>query len=145
MATAITVKPQDLQFTLMRLATFNDFKGDFVADSLIANDELWEGWILDRAAYGAEYHRRKFMEAREEQLALGKETKNEELPIEPIDLIRLRDIGAGYWNVDTLFILPTKGKEKDLELLVRREFHADEIDWVDGQDCGRPVLRVWWD
>lgn len=131
-----TASPQDLQFTLMRLATFNEFNGDAVADLLVEHSDLWEGWILDRSAYGAEYERRKLEEG---PLPPGK------LPVEPIDLIRLRDIGAGYWNVDTLFILPRKGKEKDLELLARKEFYADEIDWVDGQDCGRPVLRVWWD
>lgn len=143
MATRIT-SPQDLQFTLMRLATFNEFDGNTVADSLADHHDLWEGWILDRAAYGADYDRRKREKERAEQLELGKEPE-EKLAVEPIDLIRLRDIGAGYWNVDTLLILPVKGKEKDLELLAHKEWYADEIDWVDGQDCGRPVLRVWWD
>lgn len=136
-----TTTPQDLQFTLMRLATFNEFNGDFVADSLIANDEMWEGWILDRSAYGAMYSLRRL----EEKCTENGGPIEGQLPIEPIDFIRLRDIAGGYWNVDTLYILPKEGKEKDLELLAHKDWYADEIDWVDGQDCRRPVLRVWWD
>lgn len=136
-----TTTPQDLQFTLMRLATFNEFNGDVVADALIAHDDLWEGWILDRSAYGALYGLRML----EDKCIENGGPIEGQLSIEPIDFIRLRDIAAGHWNVDTLFILPVEGKEKDLELLVRREFYADEIGWVDGQDCRRPVLRVWWD
>jgi hypothetical protein len=128
----------------MRLATFNEFNGDAIADSLIAHDDLWEGWILDRAAYGAEYHRQRIGQEAQKQIELGQKPE-EKLHVEPIDFIRLRDIGAGYWNVDTLFILPIEGKEKDLELLAHKEWYADEVDWVDGQDCRRPVLRVWWD
>jgi len=135
MATATKTTPQDIQFALMRLSTFNEFDGDRVADSLIEHDDLWEAWILDRAAYGAEYHRRRIAEG---------DPPKSGLAVEPIDLIRLRDLKAGYWNVDSLYILPIKGKEKELELLAHK-WDADEIDWYDGQDCGRPVLRVWWD
>ena len=141
MATRVT-SPQDLQFSLMRQATFNEFDGDRIADSLVEHSDLWEGWILDRAAYRAEYSRKGLMEKVE---ANGNKPIEGQLPIEPIDLIRLRDIGAGHWNVDTLFILPREGKATELELLARRDWYADEIDWVDGQDCRQPVLRVWWD
>lgn len=132
-----TTTPQEVQFTLMRLSSFNNFDGDLVADSLLAHSDLWEGWILDRAGYYAESRRRDVYE--------NGGLKEGQLMPEPIDLIRLRDIAQGYWNVDTLYILPNKGKEKDVELLAHREWGADEIDWVDGADCGRPVLRVWWD
>lgn len=74
------------------------------------------------------------------------------------DLIPLRDIPNGYWNVDTLYILPVLGKESELEELAS-EWNADEISWLGGeQACGalgsyspegranpRAVLSIWWD
>lgn len=116
---------QALQFELMRKATFNEYNGDAIVDSLLAHQDLWTGVIMDRADYwykdgGAEGHS------------------------EPVDLIKLRDIGAGYWNVDTIYILAAEGKEDELELLVRREWPADEIDWMQNTHVGR-YLRVWFD
>jgi hypothetical protein len=138
---SLTVTPQDLQFTLMRMASFNNFDGGYVADSLAANSELWEAWILDRESYGAAYAMDQVRRAVEK----GEEPNKRFAKVTPIDLIRLRDLAAGYWNVDALYVLPVKGKEKDLELLARRDWGADEIDWVSGQDAGTEVLRVWWD
>ena len=39
---------QDLQFELMRLASFNEFDGNRVADDLLANSSLWSGALIDR-------------------------------------------------------------------------------------------------
>jgi len=131
MATRVTT-PQDIQFTLMRMATFNDFNGDLIADLLAEHSDLWTGFIMDRADY---YYESARSSGDKEQMKRHQE---------PVDLIRLRDIGSGYWNVDTLYLLAAKGKEKDLEILVRREFGADEIDWMNNTHVGR-YLRVWWD
>jgi hypothetical protein len=73
-------------------------------------------------------------------------------------LIQLRDIAGGNWNVDTLYILPRKGKEDDLESLARR-WDADEIYWIGGEEASlllgylspqtrhtpRQILALWWD
>ena len=115
---------QELQFALMRKATFNEFNGDHVVDSLLAHRDLWEGAVMDRADY---YYR-------------GGEGDH----AEPVDLIKLRDIAAGYWNVNTVYLLAATGQEDKLELLVRREWYADEIDWMHNTHVGK-YLRVWWD
>ena len=125
-----TRTPQDIQFELLRMSTFNDFDGNLVADSLEANKDLWKGFIMDRADYYYA-HAQSDPEAAERHQ-------------EPVDLIRLRDIGEGYWNVDTLYLLAAEGKEDKLELLARREWHADEIDWMNNTHVGK-YLRVWWD
>jgi hypothetical protein len=144
--TATITRPQELQLELLRLASFNDFDGDRVADSLLKNRDLWIAFLLDREAYSAEYRRREILET-------GR------LPIAPIDTIRLRDLAAGHWNVDALFILPASECEDKLFALAHT-WHADEIDWYDPLDAGsiwldepglggriivQKMLRVWWD
>ena len=145
-------KPQEIQVELMRISTFNDFDGDFVADSLLEHRDLWLGFILDREAYSAEWQRRKIVE----------EGISGRLPVCPIDTIRLRDIAAGYWNVDALFVLPAPGREDEL-LALAQTWRADEVDWCDPTDASfvsynspkigesfvgakvEKMLRVWWD
>ena len=75
-----------------------------------------------------------------------------------ISLIKLRDLPQGVWNVDTLFLLPERGREDQLENLART-WKADEIEWIGGEEADsalgrysledrnnpRQVLRVWWD
>lgn len=75
------------------------------------------------------------------------------------DLIKLRDLPDECWNVDTLWILPALGKEDAIEQLARDQWHADEVDWIGGEEaCGllgsyssttrknpRAILRCWWD
>jgi len=144
-------KIQAMLLKLMREASFNDFDGNIVVDSLLAHRDLWIACMIDREAYQASYER--------ERRANGE--KQGGLPVSPIDTIRLRDISEGYWNVDALFILPEPGKEDELELLARKEWNADEIDWYDPLDAGlimhgsyedtkgstrvEKMLRVWWD
>ena len=72
------------------------------------------------------------------------------------DLIKLRDISDGYWNVDTLFILPS-GKDNAKLATLAANWNADEIDWIEGDEAqrllgvggstykGLRILRVWWD
>lgn len=129
---------QELQFELMERASFNGFDGEKVVASLQNHSNLWRGVVMDRAYYG---------EANEHGWVSG-----------GVNLIKLRDIKDNYWNVDTLFILPTQGKETELELLAQ-EWGADEVDWVGGEEACRmlgsyspegrsnskAILRVWWD
>lgn len=115
---------QALQFELMRKASFNEFDGNHVVDSLLAHQDLWTGVVMDRADYWYKDGRNGHSE--------------------PVDLIKLRDIHEGYWNVDTVYILAAEGKEDALELLVRKEWGADEIDWMQNTHIGK-YLRVWFD
>lgn len=120
---------QELQFQLMRQASFNSFDGEKVVKSLLKHKDLWRGVIMDRAGYaGIDYSPYSAC----------------------IDLIKLRDIEDNLWNVDTVYILPKEGKEKELEKLAKT-WGADEVDYEDG-DLGtsgagvnNKVLRVWWD
>jgi hypothetical protein len=75
------------------------------------------------------------------------------------DLISLRDIQAGDWNADTLYVLAKRGKEDDLEKLANLNFDADDISWIGSdkackllgwhsQELGgnsRIILQCWWD
>jgi hypothetical protein len=73
-------------------------------------------------------------------------------------LIKLRDISDGYWNIDTLYILPVDGRENELMALAKK-WGADEVDWIGGEQAcmllgsysrgmdrkKKIILRVWWD
>jgi hypothetical protein len=73
-------------------------------------------------------------------------------------LIKLRDLSAQCWNVDTLFITPQPGREAELLALAKR-WNADEVDWLPAREAcdllgswspstrnnDQQVLRVWWD
>lgn len=152
-------KIQRIQLNLLRESSFNDFDGKMVGDSLMEHRDLWIAFLLDRECYGAASR----MNDQREKIRKGEPAG---LPICPIDTIRLRDLADGYWNVDALFVLPAPGKEDSLELLARRDWRADEIDWCDPLDAGsvwvygnkkpkigeqpqvitvEKMLRVWWD
>jgi hypothetical protein len=136
-----TINPiQELNLKLIRQASFNGFDGPMVVDSLLAHKDLWRAVIIDREG---------FVSFKEDGPNFSS----------AIDLIKLRDLESGYWNVDTLFILPVKGKEAELELLAR-DWYADEVDWYGGNEVAgaalgsynketaknpRVILRVWWD
>lgn len=126
MSTTTTVNEiQDLQLQLIRLSSFNAFDGGFVVDSLLAHRELWKGVIIDRAGYFNESCRRD-----------GRRC-------DPIDLIKLRDLHQGYWNVDTLYLTAADGCAEALEALAQT-WRADEVGW-DDDPCAGQVLRVWFD
>ena len=124
---------QELQFRLMRKASFNLFDGDKVVDSLIEHKDLWKGVVMTRAGYNAP----------------GAADYSE-----AIDLICLRDIESNMWNVDTVYILPEPGKEKELYKLAKT-WDADEVHWLPNTLSQRflgiggyknlKILRVWWD
>lgn len=74
------------------------------------------------------------------------------------ELLGLRDIADGFWNADTVWIIPTAGKKNELWALASG-WGADEVDWVGGTKAcqllgsyGEPLrsdskalLRLWWD
>lgn len=126
---------QALQFELMRRASFNNFDGERIVKELLAHPDLWEGVIMDRADY---FYSSALGETdakrRRERLAKHQE---------PVDLIRLRDIGEGYWNVDTVYLLPAEGKRRELEELVAG-WGADEVGWMQNSHVPE-YLRVWFD
>ena len=74
-------------------------------------------------------------------------------------LYPLRDMEAGQWSADTLYVLVREGRESELEELAREQFNADEINWIgndqslellgywkkDETHNSRLILSVWWD
>ena len=58
--------------------------------------------------------------------------------------VQLRELAAGRHHFDTLYILPKKGHEEELEALAKT-WHADEINWIHSKGIDTQVLRVWWD
>lgn len=74
------------------------------------------------------------------------------------NLVKLRDLQDGYWNVDTLYITPQLGKEQKLYDLAKK-WGADSQKWLGGDEaCGElgsysrglsknqnQVLVLWWD
>jgi hypothetical protein len=122
-------KIQELQLELMKLASFNSFDGNEVVKDLLKHQDLWKGCIIDRAGYSRAAYQGC------------------------IDLIKLRDIEDGIWNVDTIYILTSGVDDKKLEKLAKK-WNADEIDFLSDEDAGRSlgegptnhkVLRIWWD
>jgi hypothetical protein len=75
----------------------------------------------------------------------------------PLDLISLRDMEDGTWHADTVYIYPEDGYQSQLEELIREQFNADEIEWIDGSSAvemlgttevenkSHVILSVWWD
>ena len=130
-------RAQELQLELIKLASFNNLDGEQVVKDLLDNKDLWNGVIIGRDS-GA---------------VIDKVEVKDSLFISAgMDLIALRDIKSGY-NVDTIYIDTVPGKENKLELLIRRNWLADEIDWLEdkqvfnqlGTSAKHSILRVWWD
>ena len=124
---------QRLHLRLMEIATFNEYDGQKVVSDLLNNLDLWDACLMDRAGgYG------------------------------DVDLIKLRDmsqetrerLGYACNNVDTLYILPKKGKWGSLDRLAHG-WHSDEIDWIMQPRAGNllgasltkdaKILKIWWD
>ena len=69
------------------------------------------------------------------------------------DLICLRDLPDGEWNVDTLYILSSGEDDAALESLAL-VWEADEVSWLPDDEASprlgwwpasKRVLRCWWD
>ena len=125
---------QKLQFMLMLEGEFNQFDPFRVIGDLLANRELWQGAVMDRAFRASKERPDDFCQLW-------------------TNLIKLRDV-SHTWNVDTLFILTSAGTEERWTALVD-DWVADVTYWVEGQDAcqllgsGRPgknkILALWWD
>ncbi|HVG98718.1 MAG TPA: hypothetical protein VNK05_17560 [Chloroflexota bacterium] len=153
---------QRLQLELIRLHRFNRFDGRRVAGDLEAHRGLWEAAWMRRADL-LHILQLNLME----QLATG-ELDREHVLDEVLrrpeswtlaltmtdDLIPLRDLPEGHWNVDRLYVLARPDREAALEALART-WLADEVVWLDGRVAQvalgghwrrePQVLVVWWD
>ena len=131
---AVLTRPQKLVFMLMLEASFNQFDAFRVVGDLLRYRDLWEGVVMCRG----------FPMAR---------TPNDQYLHLHGDLIGLRDVARGYWNVDTVYILHRHENTSALTDLTKT-WQADEVDNYTGDQSGsllgaygldQPVLRVWWD
>ena len=118
-------KIQELNLELLKTVQFNFCDGKTIAAALIENRNLWKAVIMDRPHDG-----------------------------NYVDLIRLRDISTGRWNVDTLFILSSNKDDCKLEELAGG-WNADSIEWIEddkaenrlggSDDEHARILQIWWD
>jgi hypothetical protein len=127
---------QALNLELIRRASFNEFDGPRVADSLERHADLWLGAWMTRFGVHREEHPNWYP---------------------AMSLIALRDLPRDHWNVDTLVIL-VEDVEKARELAaiaeaenwdaddVHVEEHEEEISMALGispANCW--LLSLWWD
>jgi hypothetical protein len=124
---------QEIQLELIRRASFNQFDGKRVVNSLLANRELWIAVLMDRVVHVSQG-----------QLSTS-------------GLIKLRDMRSNHWNVDTLFVLaPDAGAGHKLAALAEEErWSCDEIVVHDDpQFVSRAlgeyphtgaIVEYWWD
>lgn len=101
-------KIQQLQFELLRDVRYNLFDGAKVVDDLLVWRDLWYAVIADRCASST-----------------GK------LYEQVIDLIRLRDIPRGYWNVDYVFIWTSDASLGRLRQMIEERWQANVVDVLD--------------
>lgn len=127
---AKTITEQELILSVIERMSFNYLDGAALVESLRANEDLWRAVVPgDVSGHSC------------------------------AGLVALRDLAGGNLSMDTLYLLPRGGKEEQLELLVRREWKADEIGWISGEAAcallgrwspklkmmDKQILRVWWD
>jgi hypothetical protein len=128
-------RPQKLELMLIMDARFNQFDPFRVVGDLLANRHLWDGALMTRG-YTAEDDAGKYKMTRLQS-----------------DLIALRDLPRGHWNVETLFI--THQPENTVAITtLAGTWLADNIDFetedgaADLLGCSPPdcsILAVWWD
>ena len=129
-------RPQKLQFMLMLGAAFNNFNPFAVVRDLLKHRDLWHGALM-----GGGYP--------------SLESTRSDLCRLSADLVPLRDLGAGTWNVDTLFVLTGANHEADWQPVVKG-WSADEVRFLDDVESGQllgglgplgelRVMTVWWD
>jgi hypothetical protein len=124
---------QDIQLELIRRHRYNEFDGQRVYDFLIKHRDLWQAVIMDRLGYvmkddtGANW-----------------------------GLIKLRDLPANRWNVDTLIVMTDSiGTAEQLARLLDEADLGGEKAVVEDPDktcaalgmypCGHGLVSVWWD
>src|SRR5207245_462578 len=100
----------------MLAARFNAFDPYRIILDLLAHRSLWQGVVMDRG----------FLLPAEMAPPLSRLST---------DLIKLRDIARGVWNVDTLFILTEAGNEARWQE-VTKDWTADEMSYIEDEDVG---------
>jgi hypothetical protein len=132
----LLTRPQKLQFMLVLGHAFNNFDPFRVVPDLLKHRDLWQGVVMDRGFVWRDEGEQSISRLRS-------------------DLIKLRDIGRGFWNVDTLFIL-TRASHEGRWRELTAEWAADEVSFLEGEDVGFllgawggqediRILTVWWD
>jgi hypothetical protein len=127
-------KAQKHYIELIKLSRFNQFNGKLVAADLITFQHLWKATIMTRSSYNHP-HAKDYSDC--------------------TNLITLRDLPDGENNVDTLFLLPAKGKADELRRLVKM-WNPDRIEWIGGERAAdtlgsypqkgkKVILSAWWD
>ena len=94
---------QEIQLELIRRRKFNAFDGQRVVASLLEHRDLWEAVMMER-------------------LAISNPGK---LPV--LGMVKLRDLPADEWNVDTLYILTrnTDDAERLAEIITMEKFRPE--------------------
>jgi hypothetical protein len=132
----LLARPQKLEFMLMLEANFNAFNPYQVVADLLDHRDLWTGAVMERGYVFPEPSRPGWAILRG-------------------DLIHLRDVGDGHWNVDTLYIHTAANSDAQWQQIVAN-WKADEVNFYEGELAGsllgvfatndpRKILRVWWD
>jgi hypothetical protein len=123
---------QEIQLELIRRRKFNAFDGERVVATLLEHRDLWEAVMMERLAV----------------------SNPGRLPV--LGMVKLRDLPADEWNVDTLYILTRNTDDAErLAEIIRMEkwgglvdVHSDPDD-VDcalgGAEVGQAVVAVWWE
>jgi hypothetical protein len=133
---ALLTRPQKLTFMLMLEAQFNAFNPYQVVADLLRHRDLWTGAVMERGYPFVDPARPGWGRLHG-------------------DLIHLRDVGGGHWNVDTLYLLTAAGSDARWQNIVAN-WNADEVNFYEGEVAGslvgvfgtggpQKVLRVWWD
>jgi hypothetical protein len=124
---------QEIELELMRRRCFNQFDGPKIVASLRRHRSLWLAALKDRPG-----------------LASDGET------LGGLELIKLRDLPANYWNVDTLFISTpdVMSGQKLLKIAEAERWDADvarlheneeERSRALGTSDPPYVVSFWWD
>jgi hypothetical protein len=127
-------RPQKLEPMLMMKAGFNAFDPFPVVGDLLHQRDLWRAVLMSRGFPFTNLQRPSMTNLQ-------------------ADLIPLRDLPRGHWNVDTVYLLHEPTHTDALRGLVG-SWRADEIDSVTGDEAGSLLgclgaggasnLRVWW-
>lgn len=131
---AVLTRPQKLALMQMVEVRYNLYDPFVVVGDLLRHRDLWRSVLMCRG-FPTDAHRPG-------------------MPYLHGDLIPLRDLPQGHWNVDTVYLLHDDTRTDDLTRLAGG-WRADEVDAVAGDEAGCllgcfgaagvAILRVWWD
>jgi hypothetical protein len=137
-ATIPTNAAQKIQIQRMRLASFNDFDGDMVADSLIENRELWDAFLWGRFGYGNLIELRDLDQGYVNTDTLMLMTTKARLPtlLKVIKTWRADEVGYNVYRGRMFRAVDTAPfhNESDLFMALGSRLMPDQV-----------ILRIWWD